>query len=128
MGKRKKRPNPGTKAWDKWQTTLREKELDSAWAKQIRERDGNKCAYCDSTNSLNAAHIIPREQKLFRWNLDNGILLCAKHHKWSFEFSVHQNPFAFLMWFSQVRKEQFERLKRIYYSYNKNETDIRTNL
>jgi len=36
----------------------------------------------------------------------NGILLCASHHKYSFELSPHKAPVAFFKW---IMKNDYER-------------------
>ena len=68
-----------------------------SWRKQIRERDGNKCLWCGSTEHLHVDHyptpitvIIkkyeiksPQEAKLHQefWDLNNGRTLCFSCHK-----------------------------------------------
>ena len=99
-----------TKAQIKKLERLALKKQDKIWADSVKERDGWKCTFCNSVITPNAAHIIPREIKKFRHNIDNGITLCPKHHKFSFEFSAHQNPFAFLLWFANFRTEQFTKI------------------
>ena len=53
----------------------------SKWAEKVKERYSGRCALCGSTEGLEAHHIVPwcldDEQ---RYNVDNGILLCKKHH------------------------------------------------
>ena len=80
------------------------------WSIAIKERDAHKCAICGSILLLTSHHIIPRENKEFRFDLDNGICLCVKHHKYSFDISAHRNSFIFVCWLQQNRPEQFERL------------------
>lgn len=86
------------------------KDKDKEWADKVKERDGHKCVYCGDKKMPNAAHIIPREIKYLKYDIDNGITLCPKHHKFSFEFSAHLNPFRFNDWFLTNRPLQFERL------------------
>jgi 5-methylcytosine-specific restriction endonuclease McrA len=90
------------------------KKLDTGWADEVKERDGYRCAICGSTMRPNAHHIIPRENKLLRHNLHNGITLCPKHHKFSYEFSAHKNSFAFIRWLRANRKEQFKFLEETF--------------
>ena len=71
---------------------------DKEWANAVKLKDGSKCAICGSTINLNAHHIIPREIKPLKYNIDNGITLCPLHHRFSFELSAHQNPIAFFKW------------------------------
>jgi hypothetical protein len=42
--------------------------------------------------------MIPREMTSHRHNVGNGILLCASHHKYSFELSPHKAPVEFFKW------------------------------
>ena len=83
------------------------KRQDKEWAKAVKERDGNKCVICGATKYLNAHHIIPREVKEMRHEIDNGLSLCPKHHKWNTLLSAHRNPLFFLLWFETERKTQY---------------------
>ena len=87
------------------------KKKDKEWANLVKERDGD-CVICGETKRLNAHHIIPRQIKKFRHNIDNGISLCPKHHRFSFEFSAHQNSYEFIKWMLKNRLEQLMRLDR----------------
>lgn len=52
------------------------------WAKQVKDRDGNRCVICGSTNCLHAHHIIPKEQHPeLELMLNNGVTLCQTHHE-----------------------------------------------
>jgi len=70
------------------------KKQDKEWSIAIRKRD-KKCMICGSKKFLNAHHLIPREIKEFRHDLRNGITLCAKHHKFSYQISAHKNALVF---------------------------------
>ena len=76
------------------------------WSLAVRNRDNNKCVVCGSSKMLNAHHIIPRENKDFRFDINNGISLCVLHHKFSLEISPHRNPFVFIFWLADKRNEQ----------------------
>ena len=80
------------------------------WSIKVKERDGNHCALCPSVTLLNAHHLIGREFKQLRFDLDNGISLCPFHHQWSKDISPHRNSFVFFVWFMTNRKEQYQRL------------------
>lgn len=84
------------------------KVLDKLFAHRIKERD-KVCVVCKATKYLNTAHIIPREVRMFRWDDDNAVLLCAKHHKFGM-FSFHRNPFMMILWLIKYRKSQIYRL------------------
>lgn len=84
-----------------------QKELDLIWANKIKERDGWACVICGSKYAPNAHHLIPRENKETRHNIENGITLCTKHHKFSRVISAHNNPLAFYMWLEKYKFHEF---------------------
>jgi len=85
-------------------------KLDRAWS--IRIRDKGKCEYCGKTESLNAHHIFGRSARSVRWDLDNGVCLCAGCHTFSSKFSAHQTPLLFDEWIINSRgMEWYEKLK-----------------
>ena len=53
----------------------------SYWSRMVREMDGNKCAFCGSTERLEAHHIVPQfASEELATELENGITLCKKCH------------------------------------------------
>lgn len=54
-----------------------------------------KCVICESTIRPNAHHIIPRMFKELRWDVNNGVILCPKHHKFG-RLSAHKNSLWFI--------------------------------
>ena len=113
----KKKINKLTK---KYQLKLLRRERnkkDEEWRKLVKERDNSRCVICGDMKLVHIHHIIPREQQNTRHNILNGISLCAKHHKYSFEISAHRNSFAFYLWLMINRDFQFEYLKRHYLDY-----------
>ena len=94
MPKGKPKPNP----------------LDKIWRDHVLYR-WPSCAICGKTDGrLNAHHLIPREFKEFRWDVDNGMTLCVSHHTFG-KLSAHKNPMWFVMW---MHKYQRDRLTWIY--------------
>ena len=81
--------------------------VDKKWSLVVRAKTGNKCEYCGITKFLNAHHIISRSNHATRWDLDNGVSLCAKHHLFSYEFSAHKNPVEFIEWIKEYRGEEW---------------------
>lgn len=68
-----------------------------AWRKEVLDIDDNKCIICgDGPKFLNAHHLIPKNFKKWRYDVNNGVALCPKHHILG-KFSAHKNP----MWFSR---------------------------
>jgi hypothetical protein len=87
---------------------------DKEWQAAIRLRDSNKCVICGESKIVHCHHLFPREIKEFRWNINNGVALCPKHHKFSLEISPHRNPFIFVDWFITNRNIQFNKLMQEY--------------
>ena len=79
---------------------------DEAWAAKVKLRD-KECVVCGETKRLNAHHILPRQLTEHRTDMMNGIALCPKHHRFSWELSAHQNPMAFFFWMYNNRPKQF---------------------
>jgi len=90
---------------------------DKEWKKKVKE-NWKECVVCGDKYKLNAHHIIPKEVKDFRWDIDNGIAVCATHHKWSREISAHKNPFIFYK-FLETNEKAKEQLSRLLKKYNK---------
>jgi hypothetical protein len=89
-------------------------KADKEWSREVRARDGC-CVVCGAVQKLNAHHILPREIIKTRHNLDNGITLCPKHHRFSKqEISAHQNPFAFFVWLRHNRFDTWMKIKIIW--------------
>jgi|GEM_PF-780830 len=92
---------------------IKKSTVDAAWSSLIRARAGNRCEYCGSPNNPNAHHVITRRNMATRWDLDNGVCLCAKHHTFDMFFSAHQNPLEFIDWKKKDRgKEWHEELRK----------------
>jgi len=83
---------------------------DKLWAKEVKERDNNRCVICGKEERLNAHHLFPREIELMKHDINNGISLCPLHHRFSREISPHQNPIAFHIWMLEHRPFQLERI------------------
>lgn len=87
------------------------KKADMLWSLAVRKL--GECSYCGSRENLNAHHIFSRHNKSVRWDLDNGICLCAKHHVFSDQFSAHKTPTEFTYWLEkQYSKEWLENLAK----------------
>jgi len=82
------------------------KGKDKAWREAVLARD-KLCIICGSGFMTNIHHIIPREVKEFRHDVENGAALCPRHHRFSRECSPHRNSFVFMLWLKDHRPEQF---------------------
>lgn len=90
--------------------SLRTKLLN--WSKEVRNRDGNKCFLCGSTERLNAHHILPKKM----WSKEKldprvGITLCCRCHSFG-KFSVHRGAGDVLL-MEKLRLERPEQWRYI---------------
>jgi len=77
-----------------------------AWSLEVRRRDGS-CAVCGRTEHLNAHHLIPKENfKDFQLEVNNGLALCPKCHKFG-AFSFHKHPMWAARWLAMNKPEQY---------------------
>jgi len=52
------------------------------WRQNVYRRDGFKCRVCGADDTIHAHHIGPwHKDKALRYDVGNGITLCAKHHE-----------------------------------------------
>ncbi len=71
---------------------------DRLWATAVKADWANTCAICGIRSSLDAHHLIPRQHTAYRYDLRNGICLCARCHVWDVNRSPHQSAIGWLMW------------------------------
>ena len=81
------------------------KICDELWSKLVKIRAGFRCEYCWTDKGLNSHHVRSRTNYSTRYNLDNGICLCALHHTLSSTFSAHKTPLEFVEWIKEYRWE-----------------------
>ena len=86
---------------------------DKEWANAVKDRDGRVCVVCGDAVRLNAHHIIARENHETKFNIDNGLSLCPKHHFFNRQVSAHNNPIGLLLWLEDHRPEQLEEVKKM---------------
>lgn len=86
------------------------RELDEIWKKKVKTRDNFMCQVCMKGvfgKNCQAHHIIPKQVRGMRWDVNNGITLCYQHHKVGI-FSPHQNAIWFFCWLKTYRKDQLK--------------------
>jgi hypothetical protein len=83
-----------------------EKNLWNITRMNLLKRDKG-CIICQRTDIIHVHHLIPREFKDFKYEIDNLVCLCPNHHKYSRDISAHKNPFEFYIWFINNRTKQF---------------------
>jgi len=80
---------------------------DKEWREAVMTRD-RCCRICKKADGrLNAHHLIPKQFKEFRWDVENGIILCFQHHKVG-KYSAHQNAIWFTEWLFNHRRWQYD--------------------
>ena len=79
------------------------KELDGLWKKQALKRAGKKCEKCGSDKYVQVHHIIPRTNYRLRWDLENAVCLCRKHHL----YWAHKDAREFSMWIDGLRDTNY---------------------
>jgi len=84
---------------------------DRAWAKAVKDRDGWACVVCKDPLHPNAHHIIVRENHETKFDIQNGLTLCPKHHFFCRQISAHNNPLGLFLWLEKNRPEQLNYLK-----------------
>ena len=94
-------------------------DMTKLWAMITREI--GYCQVCGTTKSLEAHHLIPRANHIFRIDRRNGICLCTSHHTYSGEMSAHgacrSRPSmlacdVFLEWLEANKDEQWNWYQR----------------
>lgn len=72
---------------------------DRLWSLAVRDDWGHKCMVCGSTK-VEAHHLVPRGHEGTRYDLNNGVCLCAHCHQYNKDLSPHQNAAGWLGWLS----------------------------
>ena len=108
---KKKKINKNTKKYLLKLSKRERNKNDKEWRESVLKIFDYKCAICGDNKIKHVHHIIPRENKEYRNNINNGIVLCPLHHKYSYNISPHKNPLAFFIWLEKNRFEQYNYLK-----------------
>ena len=92
MPKRRKRTNSKVPAKGR----LRDM-ADRLWSRAVRDDWANRCAVCGK-GKVEAHHLVPRQFEATRYNLLNGVALCASCHKFNPDISPHLNASGWMDW------------------------------
>lgn len=95
-------------------------KADTKWSESVRNRAGNKCEVCGSTNHVQAHHIVDRSIWQLRHDLTNGICVCVLHHKYNRLRSAHKGTLLFHNW---MRERWPERIRLLVLQANLIEDD-----
>lgn len=79
---------------------------DKEWAIKVKDRDGWACVICGSEELPNAHHLIVRENHSVKFDINNGLTLCPKHHFFCRRVSAHNNPLGLWLWLEKYRPQQ----------------------
>lgn len=77
---------------------------DELWAKLVKLEFDKHCPICAEQGlpleeaMMNAHHLISRRVYKYRWDTDNGITVCPKHHEFDLMLSAHTAPWSFEEW------------------------------
>lgn len=86
------------------------KRLDKKWSLAVRSK--GECEVCGKTADecqLHPHHAWGRKNLSTRWDLRNGVCLCATHHTMGNQ-SAHNNPIWFMDWMKENRPEDYNYL------------------
>ena len=85
-------------------------QADKLWANIIKTRD-KMCIHCGSRINLAAHHIFTKARHgNLRWELCNGVTLCAKCHT----FGIHINPAPYMLSIiDYIGKETMQKLREL---------------
>jgi len=82
-------------------------KLDTSWSLLVKLRAGMECEYCGtSIKQLHSHHLFTRSRKSTRWDVHNGICLCASHHVLG-NFSAHKSPLEFTEWLYKYKGQDY---------------------
>jgi len=70
-------------------------------------RSLSHCEWCFKRSNLQCAHFISRSNHQVRFELANGICLCAGCH-----FKAHKDPQDFVEWFNNYRMSDYKYLMK----------------
>ena len=87
-----------------------DRRLIKIWGKLVKQNAGHSCEVCgQSFGKLDAHHIIGKRNRVLRYDLRNGVCLCATHHTLGVR-SAHGDPFWFATWMKTHRLDDYNYL------------------
>ena len=80
--------------------------IDIPFNAYIRNRDGNRCVQCGSTDNVQCGHVIPKNAHLnIRWDEENAFCQCGKHN-----LQHNYNPSLYTDWVLKTHPGRYETL------------------
>ena len=80
---------------------------DRLWSRAVRDDWAWRCAVCGN-QPCEAHHLVPRQHQGTRYDLKNGVALCAHCHQFSKDISPHQNAAGWLKWLHDNQPERHD--------------------
>lgn len=80
---------------------------DTLWSRAVKLDWAGKCAACGK-GSGESHHIFPRAWEATRYDLENGLFLCWRHHMTDNEMAPHQNAPGFMDWMEDHLPGRYE--------------------
>jgi hypothetical protein len=93
------------------------KKLDKAWSYAVKVRAKEKCEVCGKP-ATNSHHYISRSNRRLRWDLRNGVAVCAGCHLFANK-SFHKNPEWGHFWMEENRWEDLAYINCVMYEIKK---------
>ena len=84
--------------------------LLNLWSLIVKQKAGNQCEICRGGKCLQSHHIITKRNLTLKWDLRNGVCLCANCHTLN-NLSAHGDPLFFTAWLLEHRPEDYEYLR-----------------
>lgn len=86
------------------------KKLDNLTREKVYERDNHTCVRCGRSAPqyvINPSHVIGRQNKRLRWDVNNVKTLCFTCHRW-----WHDNPTESGEWFKKKYSKRHKYLEK----------------
>ena len=108
MAKKLKKKSKLQKKLDDPDSSLYRHKADKVWKELVSMNYVGRCAICGSDAWAQMHHYIPRELYSHRHMPQNGICLCAAHHRFSSILSPHKSPISFAKWMIMYHNETWK--------------------
>lgn len=106
-GKRKKKSKLQKKR-DNPKSTLWKNKSMALWGRVMHQTYKTCLINNGCKGNLEAHHLITRSRVLTRNDINNGVMLCSLHHKFSTELSAHMAPIQFAEYLRENHPDKIE--------------------
>jgi len=100
------------------------RKLLRLWSIIVRAKYNNQCAVCGSAQNVQAHHLIHKAIQQYKFDVNNGIALCCKHHLFDFKISAHKGSYMFFEFLKENYKKVFEQYVMNIHNIEKVKLDI----